>query len=136
MAMKRPPVTISPSGRVSEQGCRIPRLTFRGDGASLYVSWKISPSANFLGFRASYRRRGDGRRWPGSPGALKAWPRVGPQLVPPGPPSGLLRCRSSFRVKIDLRGFSALSENIYLRGFLKPKTCIKQQLACGILLIG
>ena len=41
---KSPPVRISPSGRVPEQGCRSPILDFRGDGASLYVSWKITLS--------------------------------------------------------------------------------------------
>ena len=46
MAMKRPPVKIPPFGRVPKQGCRSPRLDFQGDGASLYVSWKISPSPN------------------------------------------------------------------------------------------
>ena len=133
MAMKRPPVTISPSGRVPEQDCRSPRLDFRGDGASLYVSWKISPSPNFLGLKAIYRRRGDARRWPGPPGDHQARPRVGPRLAAPwwplGPPPGLLRSLSSFRVKIDLRGFSAHSENISLRTFLKYKNSRKQQLA-------
>ena len=140
MVMKRPPAMISPSGRVPEQGCRSPRLDFRGDGASLYVSWKITPSSNFLGFRAIYRRRGDERRWPGRPGAHQARPRADPHLgvtqLPPGPPPGLLRSLSSFRVKTDLRGFSAHSENISLRGFLKYKNSRKQQLAWGILLIG
>ena len=37
MAMKRPPVTIPPFGRVPEQDSRSPRFDFRGDGASLYV---------------------------------------------------------------------------------------------------
>ena len=140
MAMKRPPVKISPSGRVPEQGCRSPRLDFRGDGASLYVSWKISLSPNFLGLRPTYRRRGGARRCRGPPGDPQARPRVGPRLArpcwPPGRPPGLLRCRFSFRVKIGLRGFSALSENISLRAFLKYKNSRKQQLAWGILLIG
>ena len=123
MAMKRPPVKIPPSGRVPEQGCRSPRLDFRGDDASLWFSWKIIPSPNFLGLRASYRQRGDGRRWPGPPKAHQARPRVGSRLgslwLPPGPPPGLLQSRSSFRVKNDLRGFSAHSEIISFRTFLK-----------------
>jgi len=133
MAMKRPPVTISPSGRVPEQGCRSPRLDFRGDGASMYVSWKITPSPIKLGLKATNRRRGDGRRWPGRPGGPQARPRVGPRLgclwLPPGPPPGLLWSPSSFRVKNDFRGFSAHSENISLRTFLKYKNSRKQELA-------
>ena len=112
MEMKRPPVTISPFGGVPEQGCRSPRLDFRGDGASLYVSWKITPSVIFLGLGASYRQRGDGRRWPGRPGGPQTRGRGRPPLVPPGPPPGLLRSLSSFWVKTDLRGFSAHSENM------------------------
>ena len=137
MAMKRPPVTISPSGRVPEQGCRSPRLDFWGDGASLYLSWKISPSPNFLGLRATYRRRGGARRCRGPPGDPQSRPRVGPRLAPPWEPQGtplsVLRTSSSFRANIDVRQFWALSENISLRTFLKYK---KQQLALGILLIG
>ena len=51
MVMKKPPAMISTSDRVPEQGCRSPRLDFRGDGASLFVSLKITPSPNFLGLR-------------------------------------------------------------------------------------
>ena len=140
MAMKRPLVKIPPSGRVPKQGCRSPRLDFRGDGASLYVLWKISPSPNFLGLRAIYKRRGGARRCQGPPGDPQARPRVGPCLAPPwgpqGTPPGLLRSLSSFRVKIAFRGFSAHSENISFRTFLKYKYSRKQQLAWGILLIG
>ena len=82
---------IPPSGWVPEQGCKSSRLDFRGDDASLNVSWKISPSPNFLGFRAIYKRRGDERRWPGRPGAHQAWPRVGPRLAPLGGPLAPLR---------------------------------------------
>ena len=92
MAMKRPPVKIPPSGRVPEQGCRSPRLDFWGDGASLYVSWKITPSPIKLGFWEIYKRRGDERRWPGRPGAHQArarvWPYLGVSWLPPWPPSG------------------------------------------------
>ena len=137
MVMKRPPAMISPSGRVPEQGWRSPRLDFQGDDASLWFLWKITPSPNFLGFRGLNRQRGDERRWPGQPGAHQAWPRVDPRLGslwwPPGSPPGLLWSLSSFRVKTDLCGFSAHSENISLSGFLKQKTCRKQQLAWGIL---
>ena len=133
MVMKRPPAMISPSGRVPEQGCRSPRLDFQGDYASLWFSWTITPSPNFLGLRTSYRRRGDGRRWPGPPKDHHAWPRMGSRLgclwLPPGPPPGLLWTLSSFRVKIDFRGFSAHSENISFRTFLKYKNSRKQQLA-------
>ena len=125
MAIKRPPMTISPSGRVPEQDSRSPRLDFRGDGTSLYVLWKISPSPNFLGLRATYRRRGGARRCRGPPGDPQARPRVGPRQAPSwgpqGTPPGLLRSLSSFRVKTDLRGFSAHSKNISLRTFLKYK---------------
>ena len=125
MVMKRPQAMISSSGRVPEQGCRSPRLDFRGDGASLLFSWKITPSPNFLGLRASYRRRGAGRRWPLEDPQARPW--VGPRLASlwwhGGPPPGTFRSLSSFRVKIDLRGFSALFENISLREFLKQKTC-------------
>ena len=135
MVMKRPPAMISPSGRVPEQGCRSPRLDFRGDGASLYVSWKITPSPNFLGFRATYGRRGDCRRWPGWPDHPQARPRVGPRLGggwrPPGSPPGLLRSLSSFRVKTDLRGFSAHFENISLRTFRKIQKQQKTETSTG-----
>ena len=47
MVMKRPPAMISPSVRVPEQGCRSPRLDFRGDGASLWFLRKITPSPKF-----------------------------------------------------------------------------------------
>ena len=80
MVMKRPQAMISPSDRVPEQGCRSPRLDFGGDGAYLYVSWKITPSPNFLGFRAIYRRRGDERKWLGLPWAHQALPRADPRL--------------------------------------------------------
>ena len=103
MAMKRPPVTISFSGRVPEQDSRRPRLDFRGDGASLYVQRKISLSLNFLGLRTSYRRRG---------GAGKCW---GATREPPSSPLTLLRTSSLFRVKTDIRRFSAHSENISVR---------------------
>ena len=52
-----------------------------------------------------------------------ARPRVGSRLAPPlgalGTSLGLLRCLSPFRVKIDVREFLALSENISFRTFLK-----------------
>ena len=64
MVMKRLPAMISPSDRGAEQDCRSPRLDFRGDGASMWFSRKITMSLNFLGFRAIYRRRGDARWWP------------------------------------------------------------------------
>ena len=86
MAMKRPLVTISPTNRVLEQDSRSPRLDFRGDDASLYVLWKITLSLIKLGLRETYRRRGDGRWWPGSLGALQARPRgpvPGGRLVAP-----------------------------------------------------
>ena len=129
MVMKRPLAMIFPSDRVPEQGCRRPRLDFQGDGASMWFSWKITPSPNFLGLRASYRRRCDGRRWSGPLGAHHARPKEGSRLAPlsrrPGPPPGLLQTLSSFRVKIDLCGFLAHSENISLRAFVKYKNNIK-----------
>ena len=116
MVMKRPPAV-----RVPEQGCRSPRLDFRGDGASLYVSWKISPSPNFLGLRATYRRRGGAGRCRGPPGDPQARPRVGPRLAPPwgpqGTPPDLLRSLSSFRVKTDLRGFFSPFREYFLKNF-------------------
>ena len=117
MVMKRPSAMISPSDRVPEQGCRSPKLDYRGDSSSLYVSWKISPSPIKLGLKATYRRRGDGRRWPGAPHDPQARPRVDPLLagvwVPPGSPPGLLRAFSLFRVKIDLRCIITLPLRIF-----------------------
>ena len=133
-------MVIPPSGRVPEQDYRSPRLDFRGDGASVDVSWKITPSPKVLGQKAIYRRRGGARgRW-GAPHDPQVWPRVSPCLAgvwgPPGPSPGLLQAISLFRVKNDLREFSTLFENISLRTFLKYKNSRKQKLALGILLIG
>ena len=140
MAMNRPPVTISLSDRMPEQDSRSPRLDFRGDDASMYVWWKISPTPNFLGLRATYRRRGGAGRCRGRLRAHQARPRVGLRLAPfwepPGSPLSLLRTLSSFRVNTDVRQFWAFSENIFLSTFLEYKNSRKQQVALSILLIG
>ena len=85
MAMKKPPVTIPPSGRVPEQGSGSPRLDFRDDGGSVWVSWKIITALKVLGHRAINRRRevpGEAWRAHATRGRGRGWSRA---LLPPPP---------------------------------------------------
>ena len=77
MAMKRTPVTISPSGRVPEQESRNPELGFRDGGGSDDVFWKIMPAPRVLGRGGINRRRHDLGGALGIPGGRRARPHHG-----------------------------------------------------------
>ena len=135
--MKMAPGALPRPDKVPEQRLLSPELGFSISaalGRVLEISlWVLL----VLGQEVTYRRRDDARGCQGQPGAhhvrVKARPRLVPLWWAPGLPLALLWTPPSFRVKTDVREFSAHSENISLRTFLKYKNSRKQKLARVIL---
>ena len=139
MAVKRPPVMISPSDRVPGRASE-PSRSRVGDGGGLGCFLE-----NMIGYRGFPRRRqfigeratrgGDGVTQVGpthGQGLGRAWVAYGgcrpPCSSPPG--SVFVSCEN------NSRKFSDDFEKLPRTTFLKQKDNRKQELALGILLIG